>query len=142
MKAALSGVATSDIAQTLAMANEGYVAGYLQLEREARPLPLELRLDPRHRVSEHDFERLLVKGRQGVTKASTDQGLDIAPQPLVPMGELGSFERGLSYINWEVIFLVMCMMIIIAVVERTGIFQWMAYQAYRISRGRLWLLLP
>ena len=92
-KAALSGVATSDIAQTLAMANEGYVAGYLQLEREARPLPLELRLDPRHRVSEHDFERLLVKGRQGVTKASTDQGLDIAPQPLVPMGELGSFER-------------------------------------------------
>ena len=94
-KAALSGVATSDIAQTLAMANEGYVAGYLQLEREARPLPLELRLDPRHRVSEHDFERLLVKGRQGVTKASTDQGLEIAPQPLVPLGELGNFERGL-----------------------------------------------
>jgi multidrug efflux pump subunit AcrB len=93
-KAALSGVATSDVASTLAMANEGYVAGFLQLEREARPLPLELRLDPRQRVSEHDFERLLVRGRQGVTKASTDQGLDIAPQPLVPMGELGAFERG------------------------------------------------
>ena len=46
-----------------------------------------------------------------------------------------SFERALTYINWEVIFLVMAMMIIIAIVERTGIFQWMAFQAYRLSRG-------
>ncbi len=50
------------------------------------------------------------------------------------------FERALSYINWEVIFLVMGMMIVIAVIERTGIFQWMAFQAYRLSRGRIWLL--
>jgi Na+/H+ antiporter NhaD/arsenite permease-like protein len=41
-----------------------------------------------------------------------------------------------------VIFLIMGMMIVIAVVERTGIFQWMAFMAYRLSRGRLWLLLP
>ena len=51
-----------------------------------------------------------------------------------------SFERGLSYINWEVIFLVMGMMIIVAIIEGTGIFQWMAFQAYRLSRGRSWLL--
>jgi Na+/H+ antiporter NhaD/arsenite permease-like protein len=51
-----------------------------------------------------------------------------------------SFERGLSYIDWEVVFLVMGMMIIIAIVEGTGIFQWLAFQAYRISRGRTWLL--
>lgn len=95
-KAALSGVSTDDIANTLTMANQGHVAGYLQLEREAKPLPLELRLDPRHRVSVHDFERLLVKGRQGVTKASTDQGLEIAPQPLVPLGELGAFQSSLA----------------------------------------------
>jgi multidrug efflux pump subunit AcrB len=92
-KAALSGVATDDIASTIAMANAGHIAGYLQLEREARPLPLELRLDPRHRVSQHDFKGLLVRGRQGVTKASTEQGLEIAPQPLVPLGELGRFQR-------------------------------------------------
>jgi Na+/H+ antiporter NhaD/arsenite permease-like protein len=36
----------------------------------------------------------------------------------------------------------MGMMIVIAVVERTGIFQWLAFQAYRLSRGKLWLLLP
>jgi Na+/H+ antiporter NhaD/arsenite permease-like protein len=51
-----------------------------------------------------------------------------------------SFERGLSYINWEVIFLVMGMMIIIAIIEGTGIFQWLAFQAYRLSSGRNWLL--
>ena len=51
-----------------------------------------------------------------------------------------SFERGLRYINWEVIFLVMGMMIIIAIIEGTGIFQWTAFQAYRVSQGRNWLL--
>jgi Na+/H+ antiporter NhaD/arsenite permease-like protein len=51
-----------------------------------------------------------------------------------------NFERALTYINWEVIFLVMAMMIIIAIIEGTGIFQWMAFQAYRLSRGRSWLL--
>ena len=50
------------------------------------------------------------------------------------------FETALSYINWEVIFLVMGMMIIIAVLERTGLFQWTAFQAYRLSGGRSWLL--
>jgi Na+/H+ antiporter NhaD/arsenite permease-like protein len=51
-----------------------------------------------------------------------------------------TFERAVSYINWDVIFLVMAMMIIIAIIERTGIFQWMAFQAYRLSRGHSWLL--
>ena len=51
-----------------------------------------------------------------------------------------NFERALEYINWEVIFLVMAMMIVIAVMERTGIFQWTAFQAYRVSRGKTWLL--
>lgn len=51
-----------------------------------------------------------------------------------------TYERGLSYIDWEVVFLVMGMMIIIAIVEGTGIFQWLAFQAYRVSRGRTWLL--
>jgi Na+/H+ antiporter NhaD/arsenite permease-like protein len=51
-----------------------------------------------------------------------------------------SFETGLEYINWDVIFLVMGMMIIIAVIEHTGIFQWLAFQAYRLSGGRSWLL--
>ena len=50
------------------------------------------------------------------------------------------FERAIEYVNFDVIFLVMGMMIVIGVIEETGIFQWMAYQAYRLSGGRAWLL--
>ena len=50
------------------------------------------------------------------------------------------FEEALRYIDWNVIFLIMGMMIVIAVVERTGIFQWAAYMAYRLSGGQAWLL--
>jgi Na+/H+ antiporter NhaD/arsenite permease-like protein len=52
------------------------------------------------------------------------------------------FEGALGYIDWNVIFLIMGMMIVIAIVEGTGIFQWLAFFAYRISGGRTWLLLP
>jgi Na+/H+ antiporter NhaD/arsenite permease-like protein len=51
------------------------------------------------------------------------------------------FQGALSYVDWNVIFLIMGMMMVIAVVERTGIFQWMAFMAYRISGGRIWLLM-
>jgi Na+/H+ antiporter NhaD/arsenite permease-like protein len=51
------------------------------------------------------------------------------------------FPSALNYVDWNVIFLILGMMIVIAVIERTGIFQWLAFTAYRISRGRTWLLL-
>ena len=50
------------------------------------------------------------------------------------------FDRALEYVNFDVVFLVMGMMIVIAVIEETGIFQWLAYQSYRLSGGRVWLL--
>jgi multidrug efflux pump subunit AcrB len=93
-KAALSGVATDDINNTLLMANRGYQAGYLQIPRESVPLPIEMRLSPSERVSINDFERLQVKGRPGIVQLSSAQGLDTAPQPLVAIGELGHFEYG------------------------------------------------
>ena len=51
-----------------------------------------------------------------------------------------NFEQAIGYVDFEVIFLVLGMMIIVGTIERTGIFQWAAYQAYRISQGRIWLL--
>jgi len=50
------------------------------------------------------------------------------------------FERAIEYVHFDVIFLVMGMMIVVGVIEETGIFQWLAYQAYRLSGGRAWLL--
>jgi Na+/H+ antiporter NhaD/arsenite permease-like protein len=52
------------------------------------------------------------------------------------------FDVSMSYIDWNVIFLIMGMMMVIAIVEHTGIFQWMAFFAYKISRGRMLILLP
>lgn len=95
-KAALSGVSTDDIASTLALANDGQVEGYLQAPRELDPLPIELRLAVDQRAQLADLNRLQVRGRAGVVKNSSPQGLDVAPQPLVPLGELGEFERGVA----------------------------------------------
>jgi multidrug efflux pump subunit AcrB len=92
-KAALSGVATEDINATLSMANQGHAAGFMQFERETRPLPIELRLAPAERASLSDFRRLKIKGRPGIVQETTAQGLDAAAQPLVALGELGRFEQ-------------------------------------------------
>jgi Na+/H+ antiporter NhaD/arsenite permease-like protein len=50
------------------------------------------------------------------------------------------FEQAIEYVDFNVIFLVMGMMIVVGVIEETGIFQWLAYQAYRLSQGRVWVL--
>lgn len=52
------------------------------------------------------------------------------------------FRDSLRYVDWNVIFLIMGMMIVIAVIENTGLFQWLAFFAYRISGGRAFFLLP
>jgi multidrug efflux pump subunit AcrB len=92
-KAALSGVSTEDINETLALANQGLKAGYLQLPRETRPLPIELRLATNERSSLSDFNRMRVKGRAGIVQESSPQGLDTTARPLVSMGELGVFDE-------------------------------------------------
>lgn len=51
-----------------------------------------------------------------------------------------TFEAAIEHIDFEVIFLVMSMMIVVGILEGTGIFQWMAFMAYRLSRGRITLL--
>lgn len=91
-KAALSGISTSDVARLLTLANAGEIAGYLQDPDEMLPVPMELRLPRSGRVQEGDFLRLLVRGRAGITATTTEQGLEVAPQPLVALGELGAFE--------------------------------------------------
>ncbi len=50
------------------------------------------------------------------------------------------FDQAIEFVDFNVIFLVLGMMVIIGTIERTGIFQWISYHAYRISRGKLWLL--
>jgi multidrug efflux pump subunit AcrB len=65
----------------------------MQLPRETRPLPIELRLEDSERASISDFNRLRIKGRPGIVQQTSPQGLDSAARPLVSIGELGEFEQ-------------------------------------------------
>lgn len=50
------------------------------------------------------------------------------------------FQHAVSHIDFDVIFLVLALMIFVAIVARTGVFQWLAFAAYRLARGRPWPL--
>ena len=90
-KAALSGISTASINQTIGVATKGQVAGYLHLDNEASPLAINIKLPLEQRQSLSDLQRLSLKGQAGIVQTSTPQGIDMAPQPLVSLGELGEF---------------------------------------------------
>lgn len=92
-KAALSGVATQDIAQTVTLALSGLDVARLQEPREVSPLPIRLRLDRAERSGTETLDGMAVKGRPGVVKTRTGGGVTDAPVPVVRLGELGDFER-------------------------------------------------
>ena len=51
-----------------------------------------------------------------------------------------SFEDAMRAIDLNVIFLLMGMMIIVGVLKKTGLFQWMAYKSYALARGNIFIL--
>ena len=52
----------------------------------------------------------------------------------------GLFESIIGSVDWNVVFLLFGMMVLVAVTERTGIFQFIALKAYELARGQLRLL--
>jgi Na+/H+ antiporter NhaD/arsenite permease-like protein len=57
-----------------------------------------------------------------------------------PEYHIFSFERAVSSIDMNVIFLLMGMMIIVGVLKHTGVFQWCAYFSFKLARGKVFLL--
>ncbi len=51
-----------------------------------------------------------------------------------------TFEDAIHAIDMNVIFLLMAMMIIVGVMKKTGVFQWMAYKSYQIAKGNVYVL--
>lgn len=92
-KAALSGVATDDIAQTVQLALSGLDAARLHVPGEVNPLFIQLRLPRPMRSGEQPLLGIAVKGRPGIVKIRESGGLREAPIPVVRLGELGQFER-------------------------------------------------
>jgi Na+/H+ antiporter NhaD/arsenite permease-like protein len=51
-----------------------------------------------------------------------------------------SFHDAMRAIDMNVIFLLMAMMIIVGVLKRTGLFQWLAYKSFQMARGNVYAL--
>ncbi len=51
-----------------------------------------------------------------------------------------TFDDAMRAIDGNVIFLLMAMMIIVGIMKKTGVFQWMAYRAFRLARGNIYAL--
>jgi len=76
------------------------------------------------------------------TGASALLAISYLGSPFFPDLYIFDFPQAITYIDWNVIYLIMGMMMVIAVVENTGIFHWLSYHAYRISGGKMIILLP
>ncbi len=51
-----------------------------------------------------------------------------------------TWSQAIRAIDWNVIFLLMGMMIIVAALKASGIFQWLAYKTFHLARGRILIL--
>jgi Na+/H+ antiporter NhaD/arsenite permease-like protein len=51
-----------------------------------------------------------------------------------------SFEDAMKAIDMNVIFLLMAMMIIVGVMKKTGVFQWLAYKSFQLAKGNIFAL--
>ncbi|MFQ6100320.1 MAG: SLC13 family permease [Anaerolineae bacterium] len=51
-----------------------------------------------------------------------------------------SFHRAIAFIDFDVVFLLMTMMIFMAIMSKTGVFQWLAFQTFRLARGNNFLV--
>jgi Na+/H+ antiporter NhaD/arsenite permease-like protein len=51
-----------------------------------------------------------------------------------------TWDQALNSVDWNVIFLLMGMMIIVGVLKGSGVFQWLAYKSFQVARGNIFLL--
>lgn len=51
-----------------------------------------------------------------------------------------TYHQALHTIDWNVIFLLMGMMIIVGVLKPSGVFQWLAYKSFQVARGKIFVL--
>jgi Na+/H+ antiporter NhaD/arsenite permease-like protein len=51
-----------------------------------------------------------------------------------------TWDQALNSVDWNVIFLLMGMMIIVGVLKGSGVFQWFAYKSFQVARGNIFLL--
>ena len=90
-KAALNGISAATISNTLRTAVGGAAVDLVHLPHEKEPVHVVVRLGREHRTDPTQLLGLRV--RAGDANHLPEPGTDAAP-PLVPLGELGTIERG------------------------------------------------
>jgi len=92
-KAALSGISTIDINNALAVAVTSKKAGTYQVENDASPVPIEVKVAYENRHSLTDILSLQVLGQSGIAQQGNSLGLEASPQSLVSLAELGQWQQ-------------------------------------------------
>ena len=57
-----------------------------------------------------------------------------------PSLQIIGFDEAMAFVDWNVVFLILGMMIFMAMFSETGILHWLAFRAFRLARGNAWLL--
>ncbi|KNC86144.1 hypothetical protein SARC_01713 [Sphaeroforma arctica JP610] len=68
-------------------------------------------------------------------------GMSVTLMWLVFLGKFPSVEEAFGWLEQGVLMLLFGMMLIVFVISQTGVFEWMAIQAYKLCRNKLWLLM-
>jgi multidrug efflux pump subunit AcrB len=92
-KAALSGISTVDINNALTVAIASKRAGTYQVESDASPVPIEVKLLYKNRQSLTDILSLQVVGLGAIAQQDNGLGLEVSPQSLVSLAELGQWQQ-------------------------------------------------
>lgn len=51
-----------------------------------------------------------------------------------------TFEEAMKFVDWNVIFLILGMMIFMAILSETNVFKWLAFRLYLSVKGNTWLI--
>lgn len=92
-KAALSGISTVDINNALNVAIASKRAGTFQVQNDASPVPINVKLAYEDRQSLTDILSLQVLGQNTIAQQDNGLGLEASPQSLVSLAELGQWRQ-------------------------------------------------
>jgi len=51
-----------------------------------------------------------------------------------------NFEEAMAFVDWNVIFLILGMMIFMAIMAKTNVFRWLGFRLYKRSKGNIWMI--
>ncbi len=51
-----------------------------------------------------------------------------------------TFEDAMEFVDWNVIFLILGMMIFMATMAKTNVFRWLAFRLYKSAKGNIWMI--